>query len=45
MTTHTYVECCDRYVLIENTIRFLDHGVSVRLCRNGYGCTYESINN
>lgn len=36
--SHTYVECCDRVPLVERTVRVNDHGVWVRVCRDGMGC-------
>jgi len=41
--SHTYVECCDRVPLLENTARWLDSGVWVRVCREGYGCTTDTL--
>jgi hypothetical protein len=34
--THTYVECCDRYTLVERTV--WDSSVEGRVCRDGMGC-------
>ena len=34
--THTYVECCDRYALVERT--YWDETLSGRYCRPGQGC-------
>ena len=39
--SHTYVECCDRLALMDRTVRWLDHGVWVRLCKQGCGCTTD----
>ena len=39
--SHTYVECCDRLALRANTYRWHDGATTVRLCRQGYGCTTE----
>lgn len=34
--THAYVECCDRYPLVERT--YWDTTASGRYCRPGMGC-------